>query len=145
MLYSALLPGAGQIYNKKYWKAPLVWGGFVALGLSLDYNLGNYREFRDAYIARTDADSTTNDTMYNDLLDDAQVLSFTKLFRRQLDLTFVGMTLLYAINIIDAYVDGHLFDFDVGEDLEVHWTPSFYDLNARSFSAGVHFQIKLCR
>jgi len=142
LLLSTFLPGAGQIYNKKYWKAPLIWGGFVALGFSLDFNIFAYRTYRTAYIARTDNDVLTTDTTFG-ILTDAQVLSNTKFYHRKVNLTFVGFALLYTANLIDAYVDGHLFQFDVGEDIAIHWNPSFYDLSARSFSAGIQLRMNL--
>ena len=143
LIFSAIFPGAGQIYNKQYWKAPVVWGGFVALGFSLDHNITFYTEFRKAYIDRTDGDSTTVDKYVLDFPEEEQLLRITKYFRRNLDLTLLGMTLLYLANLVDAYVDAHLFEFDVGDDLTVQWQPEFYNMQSRALNTGIHLTLRL--
>src|SRR4051794_29183926 len=58
-LYSAILPGAGQFYNKKYWKIPIIYAGFVGLGIAIEFNNSQYKDFKQAYVFRVDGDSST--------------------------------------------------------------------------------------
>lgn len=136
-LYSAILPGLGQIYNKKYWKVPIVYGGFVGFSLSIDYWNGKLVLYKQAYSDITDSDPRTN--AYLDLeaaqyFDTENNASDRKEFsdrlekardgaRRYRDLNIIGTVVFYAINIIDASVDAHFFDFDISEDLSMIWTP----------------------
>ncbi len=121
-LLSAVLPGAGQIYNKKYWKAPIVWGG---MGFSL-YNVfsnnKNYHKFRDAYLIRIDDDPNTTDN-YVDIYTDDQLLTIQDGYRRNRDLSYLSLGVIYVLNIVDASVDGHLYSFDVGDDLSFNLRP----------------------
>lgn len=135
MLYSAIIPGAGQIYNKKYWKAPIVWGGFVALIYTIRWNNDYYQEYRKAYISIADEDETTNyyekyipegteqtDT-YLSWLEDA-LLSKEQSYRRSRDLSIIGIIALYGANILDAYVDAQLFDYDISPELSLRVEPT---------------------
>ena len=122
-LLSALLPGTGQIYNKKYWKAPIIYAGLIALGYSIDFNNSNYKIFRKAYLYRVDGDSTTIDG-YESIYPDPNALLVRKdYYRRTRDLMWIITSGVYILNIIDAYVDGHLSDFDVSDDLSMNAQP----------------------
>ncbi|MGE4585840.1 MAG: DUF5683 domain-containing protein [Mangrovibacterium sp.] len=132
----SLIPGAGQIYNKKYWKLPLVYGGFGALFYAISWNHGYYKDYKEAYIDISDDDPET--TAYLDLdiegvwdFDDpSQVQLFTTRLkkaknsaRRYRDLCIIGSVAFYALTIIDATVDAHLFGFDISDDLTMSWIP----------------------
>ena len=120
-IYSAILPGLGQIYNKKYWKVPIIYGTIGALGyLANDYN-NKYQKYLDAYIAKTDKDETTN-TNIN--LDEKTIGYYKDRYRRNRDLFYILMGLAYVLNIVDASVDAHFFDFDVSEDLSLQLDPT---------------------
>lgn len=119
-ILSAVLPGAGQIYNKKYWKAPIAWGGLAVCVYFIDDNTKNYRLYKEAYIAELDDDpSTNNETGFNFETVEARM----EQSRRWLDLSYISLAAVYALQIIDANVDAHLFYFDVNEDLSVSWAP----------------------
>ena len=116
-LYCSLaFPGGGQLYNRRWWKAPIVWGGYVALAYAADYNTRNYRLFRDAYIAELSGEEHPfTGTRYkaNDL----------KRLRDQFDknkqLSYIGFLLLHLVQSAEAFVDSHLMTFDVSDDLSM--------------------------
>lgn len=122
-LYSAILPGAGQIYNKKYWKPPILYAGFIAIGYSIEFNNRNYQTFKKAYMYRVDGDSTTIDA-YEKIYPDANALLVRKdYYRRTRDLMWIIASGVYILNIIDAYVDAQLSDFDISDNLSMNAQP----------------------
>ena len=117
---SALLPGAGQAYNKKYWKIPLVYG---AIGTSLYFYIDNnkkYHDYRDAYKRRLEG---YNDDDYQ-FLDDERLIAGQKFYQRNRDLSALFVVGFYVLNIIDANVDAALIQFNVNERLSVR--PEIY-------------------
>lgn len=123
-ILSAVLPGTGQIYNKKYWKPPIIYGGFIALGYYTKFNHDNYIKYRNAYKFRTDNNPTTNDNFVNYTEDNLLTLKNT--YQRYRDIGIISMSLLYILNVVDASVDAHLFTFDVGKDLTINIHPSLF-------------------
>jgi hypothetical protein len=122
-LFSAVIPGTGQIYNKKYWKPPILYAGLIALGYSINFNNKNYQIFKKAYLYRVDGDSTTVDN-YETVYPDANALLVRKdYYRRTRDLMWIILSGVYVLNIIDAYVDGQLSDFDISDDLSMKAQP----------------------
>ncbi len=126
--YSAVLPGLGQAYNKKYWKIPLVYG---AIGTSLYFYLDSqkkYNSFRDAYKRRLEG---FTDDKYA-FLDNSRLISAQKFYQRNRDLSSLFIVGFYVLNIIDANVDAALLQFNVDENLSLK--PSLYqnDLNAKT-------------
>ena len=113
--YSAILPGLGQAYNKKYWKIPLVYG---AIGTSLYFYIDSnkkYHQYRDAYKRRLEGYSDDNFTY----LDNARLISGQKFYQRNRDLSALFVVAFYALNIIDANVDAALIQFNVDENLSI--------------------------
>jgi hypothetical protein len=121
ILYSAVIPGLGQAYNKKYWKIPVIYAGIGVLIYSIDFNQKNYSTFKDAFIKRTDGDSTTTDD-YPRYTDD-NLKTLFQYYRRNRDLSYILISTLYVLNILDAYVDAELFYFDVSDKLSLRSTP----------------------
>lgn len=118
---SAVLPGLGQAYNRKYWKVPIVYAGLGTCAYFIVDNSRNYRYFRDALIAETDDDPLT----LNPTGASASTLrGVMEDYRQWLDLSYISLAVVYALNIIDAHVDAHLFYFDVGEDLQASIRPT---------------------
>lgn len=118
--YSAILPGLGQAYNKKYWKIPLVYG---AIGTSLYFYIDNnkkYHDYRDAYKRRLEG---YNDDNYQ-FLDESRLIAGQKFYQRNRDLSALFVVAFYALNIIDANVDAALIQFNVSERLSM--TPEVY-------------------
>ncbi|MBK7296063.1 MAG: hypothetical protein IPI91_05085 [Flavobacteriales bacterium] len=122
-ILSALAPGAGQIYNRKYWKAPIVWAGLGVSAYFIVENTKQYRRYKDAYIAIVDNDPTTIDE-FNGSVSADRVLDVVDTYRRWRDLSYIAMGAVYALNIIDASVDAHFVRFDVSPDLSMEMGPS---------------------
>jgi hypothetical protein len=124
-LMSACLPGLGQVYNKKYWKVPLMYAGFAALGYAFYQNQTKYVKYRDAYKYRIDNDSMTVDK-YVGIYSSSTLFDAQQHYHRNRDLTLIGLGVLYMLNIIDASVDGHLYTFDVSDNLSLNIQPDLH-------------------
>ena len=122
-IYSAVLPGLGQIYNRKYWKLPILYGGAAALGYFLVWNQGNYVDFRNSYKVRTGADPNLPDK-YPEILDPQRLKLAQDYYKRNRDLCIILSVVLYGLNIVDAAVDGHMKNFDVSDDLSLGVSPT---------------------
>ncbi len=124
---SAMVPGWGQIYNKKYWKVPLVYG---ALGITAGvffYNVKNYKALRQAYIYKTDTlpgNDELIDPKFKNLSAGA-LKSYRNTFRQNIDYSVLFFILFWGLNVVDATVDGHLKQFDVDENLSLKIKPGF--------------------
>ncbi|MFW6019993.1 MAG: DUF5683 domain-containing protein [Bacteroidales bacterium] len=117
---SAMLPGLGQAYNEKYWKIPVV---YAALGTSTYFIINNnkeYKKYKKAYIARTDNDSSTVTSLK---FTTENIKLRRDYYRRNLELSIVATVGIYVLNIVDATVDAHLFDFNVNENLSMRIEP----------------------
>ena len=135
MWLAIVLPGAGQIYNRKYWKLPLVYGGFVGCLYAMQWNNMMFRDYSKAYQDIMDTDPTTQS--YNQFLhlgtkitdeNKAQYQSIFKSrkdrYRRWRDLSFFCLLGVYALSIVDAYVDASLSEFDISDDLTLRVEPA---------------------
>lgn len=126
--YSALFPGLGQIYNKKYWKLPIVYGAFgVSVGFII-FNQNKVNCYEDQYFLRQEG-IQSNCQDRDESLSDEQILEQREYYRKNLEVSYIAAGIVYALNIIDAIVDAHLYNFDVSDDLSMHinptWIPSF--------------------
>lgn len=141
-VYSAILPGLGQAYNKKYWKIPIIYAGFGTLGYFIGWNNGNYQTLKLAYSDLTDGNPDTDSYLdleaakYYDLDNESERNQFENglnkqknYYRRNRDLLIISTVGFYALNIIDASVDAHLFDFDISEDLSFNWQPAMRNVD----------------
>ena len=130
-----ILPGAGQIYNRKYWKLPIVYGGFMGCIYAMRWNNMMYNDYSQAYIDIVDNDPQTQS--YNQFLhlgaqiNDENKSRYEDLFRRRKDyyrryrdLSFFILIGVYALSVIDAYVDASLSDFDISPDLSMRIEPA---------------------
>ena len=130
-----VIPGAGQIYNRKYWKLPIIYGGFMGCIYALSWNNMMYKDYSQAYLDIMDDDPST--ASYNKFLhlgvtiDKSNEERYKKLFknrkdkyRRWRDLSFFAMLGVYALSVIDAYVDAELSEFDISKDLSLRVTPA---------------------
>lgn len=118
---SALLPGLGQIYNKKYWKVPVIYAALGGLGYGFGWNQKYYKYYKNALHYRYDNDAATVDPL--PLYPDDALVTFKNYYQRYRDLCVIGMAAVYTLQVLDAAVDAHLFYFDVGPDLSLQWTP----------------------
>lgn len=113
---STICPGAGQVYNKSYWKLPIVVGAFATMGYVIDYNTRGYNRIKLAYTQLTDGDPNTVDE-FEGRYSESSLRSIKNNYRRNRDLSIIITGGLYILNIIDAHVDAHMKDFDVSDDL----------------------------
>lgn len=140
----ALLPGGGQIYNRRYWKLPIVWGGIGALGYLTISNYTEYDCFRKAYLHAVDDDPTTN---YRCALDTTSSASNLKIYRNAAQTnseTFLLLSILfYGLTITDAFVDAHLMYFDIDDDLSLHIQPQVgYSFNNKTIVPSLSISIQ---
>jgi len=122
-LLSLAVPGLGQAYNKKYWKMPLV---YAAIGTSLYFAFdqqSKFSDFKDALSKRLDDDPNTIDTKYKENFSDENLRSLIDFHRKNRDLLVVTTAIAYALNVLDAAVDAHLYNFDVSDDISGVFQP----------------------
>lgn len=117
-LLAVAIPGAGQRYNRTYWKAGIVWAGFGGLAYNFKVSVDSLKSYQEAIKIRADGDSNTVDLKYA-FLTDRGIIRQRDQYRRRRDLSIVGSFLLYALQIIDANVDAHLMEFKVNKDLAI--------------------------
>lgn len=135
MWLAIVLPGAGQIYNRKYWKLPIVYGGFIGCLYAATWNNQMYHDYEQAYMDIMDDNPQTHS--YNQFLhlgktvDETNIDDYRQLFkrrkdyyRRYRDLSIFIMIGVYALSIIDAYVDASLSEFDISDDLSLRVQPA---------------------
>ena len=132
---SALIPGWGQAYNKKYWKIPIVYGALGVTGYIFVNNIKIYKEYKFAYSARIkaqppDLDSTDYDQLDNiyKVLSPNSIRSARDEFRRYVDYSALIFILLWGLNVVDAAVDAHLKNFDISPDLSLQLRPGYSEL-----------------
>ncbi len=141
-LYSAILPGAGQIYNRKYWKLPIVYGGFIALGLTVDYYNDLYKRFRKDIFGFLEDPNYSSSTGAN--LEQTRTLADN--MRRDRDFWIAMTGVFYLLQIADAHIDAHLKEFDLNPNLQISFEPSaestYIANQAVGFSAGLSLKLK---
>ncbi len=160
-MFAAALPGLGQIYNRKYWKVPIVYAGFGALGYAVTYNTRNYNSLISAYQDFTDIIPETdsyldvlvnlNPEQYDPVLHPetynpstsawvkTNLLNGVDYYRKYRDLSYIGIVAWYLFTIIDAHVDGSLFDYDITDDLRASVVP--LNFNYTGVSPGITFAL----
>lgn len=124
-LRSAILPGLGQAYNKKYWKIPIVYG-VIAIPVSLyNYNRKWYNLTRNAYTIRSNKDSANFDKIAPELkpLSSEALRLYRNDFRKNMDFSILGILLTWGLNVVDATVDGHLRGFDISDEVSMKLLP----------------------
>lgn len=135
MWLALVLPGAGQIYNRKYWKLPIIYGGFVGCTYAISWNNQMYHDYSQAYMDIMDDDPNTQS--YNQFLhlgnriDDTNIDRYKEIFRKRKDryrrwrdMGLFVMIGVYAFSIIDAYVDASISEFDISDDLTLRVEPT---------------------
>lgn len=140
----ALIPGAGQIYNRRYWKLPIVLGGVGTFGFFMIKAKVDFECLKRTYAERVDSFSSTNYTCNNDyinLTDDNLKITRDNA-RSDSELLIIGFTVFYGLTIIDAFVDAHLINFDISDDLSMQLKPSFnYNPLSQQVSTGLGLSI----
>ena len=124
-LFSAILPGLGQVYNEKYWKIPVIYAGGLALGYAISYQNDRFRVFRKAQLAKENGVESENPLSGTRYDIESTIDRGTERFNRDRDFMVILMAGFYALNIVDAIVDAHLKEFEVNEDLSFRIKPAF--------------------
>ncbi|MFD2160846.1 DUF5683 domain-containing protein [Paradesertivirga mongoliensis] len=143
---SAMIPGWGQVTNKRWWKVPIIYGGFVSLGLAVEFNQRYYRKFLKELQFRYEHEGETSDPELVVIKDQQGLLQYKDFYRRNRDLSVLAGLGLYAINIIDAYVDAKFFRFDISDELGLKVTPAVVPMVSHAQVSGVpgiKLQLKL--
>lgn len=148
-----VLPGAGQIYNRKYWKLPIIYGGFVGCAYALTWNTKMYNDYSQAYIDIM-SDNPANDS-YKDFIPSYIDIESNKeyyqnlfknakdSYRRQRDLSIFAFIGVYLLSVIDAYVDAELSDFDISKDLSMKLEPTVFNDVYRKRPQGIGLQCNI--
>lgn len=148
-----VLPGAGQIYNRKYWKLPIIYGGFVGCAYALTWNTKMYNDYSQAYIDIM-SDNPANDS-YKDFIPSYIDIESNKeyyqnlfknakdAYRRQRDLSIFAFIGVYLLSVIDAYVDAELSDFDISKDLSMKLEPTVFNDVYRKRPQGIGLQCNI--
>ena len=153
-ILSTVLPGAGQIYNGSWWKVPIVYAGFAGIGYGLYFYQDYYKSFKTAY------NDYRNPYLEQGLNPPADTVLTVRgesgyspvnvqqgrdFYRKYRDLCIIGLGLWYLANILDAYTEAHLFEFDVSDDLSIQWQPTFYyrqtSMATAALPSGIKFTV----
>jgi len=163
-----VIPGLGQVYNKKYWKVPVIYAGFGTLAYLVIFNGTKFTKYINAYGDFIDNDTLTTSylTIINERgLDEREIvkelykddetydpskydwfkntLELNKnYYRRNRDLSYIGIGLWYILNIVDASVDAHLFDYDISDDLTLHIEPELFPASRYTHTMGIKFSFR---
>ena len=150
-IMSACLPGLGQIYNRKWWKVPIVYAGLGGLGYLSYRNFSEYRSYLHAYEYKTGdlpegATLTEYETELANRYAAGQLQTYKESFRRDFELFTILTAVWYGLNIVDACVDGHLYTYDISDDLSLSVDPYLHSMQASAMmpqytQVGLSFQL----
>jgi hypothetical protein len=142
-LMSICLPGLGQVYNKKYWKVPIIYAGLGVMTYYIVTWAQQYSTYKNAYIAAVNHDSTSQ---YEDLINkysEEDLLNARENYRRNLEVTCIITGVWYILNIVDAAVDAHLFTYNISENLSLKVDPVLMGpAMSRNFNTGIRFSLR---
>lgn len=159
-MFASALPGLGQIYNRKYWKVPIVYAGFGALGYSVAFNTSHFNKYMNAYQDFTDNILATDSyvklvgidrNVYDPIMNhedfsastaswvEDQLMNGIEYYRRYRDLSYIGIGAWYLFTILDANVDASLFDYDISENIQATVAP--FTVTSFGLSPGVSFTL----
>jgi hypothetical protein len=139
--YSAMLPGAGQLYNRKYWKIPIVFGALGASVYFIKYNTDSTQLYSDTYVLKKNSEPIPDRFA---LYETQDLLDFRNFYKNQLNISYIACGVVYILNILDAVVDAHLYDFDISDDLSLSMWPELQWRGALSgWSPGLRWRIEL--
>lgn len=143
-ILSAIFPGAGQVYNKSYWKLPIIYGGLATFGYIVDYNNRGYQRYKKAYTDLTDGDESTVD-IFNGRYSESYLQNTRDSYRRYRDLGIIMTCAFYLLNIVDAHVEAYLRRYDISDDLAMRVEPTIIqrsNTSSRSSNEGIGLSMK---
>jgi hypothetical protein len=125
LFYAAVVPGMGQIYNKKYWKLPLVYGGFIAIGYAINFYQEGYTKYKkELYYNLENGYTADNASRPGDYYTTGNYRRIVDQYRRERDFMIILGAGVYLLQIVDAHVDAHLKEFDLNPNLQLSLRPS---------------------
>jgi hypothetical protein len=138
IMYAAIVPGLGQIYNKKYWKLPLVYGGFIGFGYGVSFYQKGYTKYKAELFDILDTGAPISDSGYTE----DQLRNIVDKYRRERDFMMILMAGMYLLQLVDAHVDAHLKEFDLNPNLHVRLQPVWETdmLTGRSVGLSLKFR-----
>lgn len=122
-LYSAIIPGAGQLYTKKYWKIPIIYAGLITSAYYMKESDNSYQLYRETYLNRM---NENNSDIFQGQYSDADLKTLTNYYRRNREISILCFLGTYILNIVDASVSAHLFNYDISDDLSLHIQPIYF-------------------
>lgn len=134
-VFSAVMPGLGQAYNKKYWKIPIIYAGIAGIVYLIDFNHDGYVNYKKMYIAESELPSPN--PSYLGLYED-----YAQAYRRNRDLSVIGLLAFWGLNVIDANVDAHFFNYDISPDLSLEVKPVYSLALEGNFQPGLRLSLK---
>ncbi len=143
LLLAAIVPGLGQIYNKKYWKLPLVAGGFIGIGYGFNFYNTNYQKYKkELFYNLENGYEADNESRPGENITTGTYRTAVDFYRNKRDLMALLMGGMYLLQIIDAHVDAHLKEFDLNPNLQVSIQPSINQNDLIGRQSGVSIIIK---
>lgn len=142
-IYSAILPGLGQAYNRKYWKIPIIYAGFGVIGYFVYSNTKEFNLYKEAYVYTANGETYPIDNPLVGRYNTSQLQEGMDFYRRNRDLSYIIGGVWYIANILEAYVDAHFFDYDISEDLTMRLSPAFVRFPETPMEASPGIRISL--
>jgi len=122
-ILSAIIPGAGQIYTKRYWKIPIIYGGLITSAYYINDNNEKYKMYKDAALVSID-NNNSNQIVNGTTYSYSDLKTLKDHYRRNRELSYFSFVGVYILNIVDASVNAHLFSFDVSDDISLDIRPT---------------------
>lgn len=143
--YSAILPGLGQAYNKRYWKIPIIYAGMGSIVYFIKWNDDRYQLYRRGLFAEIDGDPATQKPPGLERFNERTLRRAADFYRRNKELNMVLLALVYALNIVDAHIDAHLIGFDLTDDLSLQVKPHLGPMDnfGNNYNAGLSLSLKI--
>jgi len=143
--YLSIIPGAGQVYNKKYWKVPVIYAGLGTAAYFIYYFNNTSQYYREEYVYRINNNAPFLYPELEDKLTD-NILALRNTYRSRMEIAIAAFAIMYTLNIIDAAVDAHLYYFDISDDLSMIIKPTVqtnYILGSYCFTPSIGLKFKL--
>lgn len=143
LLYAAIVPGLGQIYNKKYWKLPLVYGGFISIGYGINFYQEGYIKYKkELFYNIENGYDEDSDIRPSDVYSTGNYRKIVDQYKRERDFMIILMGGMYLLQMVDAHVDAHLKEFDLNPNLQVSIEPMMEQNSLIGRQSGVSLIIK---
>lgn len=135
-LLLSILPGAGQVYNRQAWKIPIIYAALGGVGYYCYFNYTNMKQFKTEYLYRQQHGGATQLAGY-ETYPTANIYNMYESYNKYFQLSLFGIAAVYGLNLVDAYVFGHLFDFDLNDDISLHLSPTLQPTPSATLASGL--------